>query len=59
MKLFKEKVEGDKTKFTATLIHKKGEGVESYGVITEDEGDAREKIIEWAKSQNIKEEDFL
>ncbi len=58
MNLHKGKVEGEQTEFTATLLEK-GQGVLSYGVITENEKEAREKILAWAKSHGYEEEDFV
>lgn len=59
MKLIKSQVEGGRNQFTATFKSDRGDEVHSYGVITENESDARVKIIKWAESHGYNDEDFI
>jgi len=59
MKLIKSQVEGGRSQFTATFKSDRGNEVHSYGVITEDESEAREKIMKWAEFHGYKDEDFI
>ncbi|EOZ7961694.1 hypothetical protein ACQWPW_002810 [Cronobacter sakazakii] len=59
MKLVKSHVEGGRAQYTATFKPQHGNEVHSYGFITEDESEAREKILEWAESKGYSEEDFI
>ncbi|MHA8114842.1 hypothetical protein ACX122_17465 [Kosakonia cowanii] len=59
MKLIKSQAEGGRSQFTATFKSDRGDEVHSYGVITEDESEARDKIMKWAESHGFKDDDFI
>lgn len=59
MKLNKSHVEGGRIQYTATFKSDRGDEVHSYGVITEDESQARDKIMSWAESHGYTDEDFI
>lgn len=59
MKLIKSQAEGGRSQFTATFKSEHGDEVHSYGVITEDESEARMKIMKWAESHGFTGDDFI
>ena len=59
MQLIKSHAEGRRSQFTATFKSDRGDEVHSYGVITENESEAREKIMKWAEHHGFNDDDFI